>query len=95
MPRESDSSWPKEQCTVYGAGFVAELINFQELTVHRNRQTDQAHLSGKGHAEQMARWGAFLRGAADTSLTVRAVAPKHAAHVRRARVDSAGAHRGA
>ncbi len=66
---ESDSSWPKEQCTVYGAGFVAELINFQEVTVHRNRQRTKHTYRGKGHADQMVRWGAFLRGAAAHPLS--------------------------
>jgi predicted dehydrogenase len=65
---ESDSSWPKEECTVYGAGLVAELINFQKLTVHRNRKKMRHTYEGKGHAEQMARWGAFLRGTSDHPL---------------------------
>ena len=65
---EADASWPKEQCTVYGASLVAELTNFQELTVHRNRKRTRRAFAGKGHAEQMARWGAFLQGAAEHPL---------------------------
>jgi len=65
---EGDSSWPKEQCTVYGAGFVAEITNFQELAVHRNRRKTSHSFKGKGHAEQMTAWAAFLRGAADHPL---------------------------
>jgi predicted dehydrogenase len=59
---EGDSTWPKEQCTVYGAGFVAEIVNFQELTVHRGRKKTKRSFNGKGHAEQMNAWAAFLRG---------------------------------
>ncbi len=61
---EGDTTWPKEQCTVYGAGFVAEITNFQELILHRGRKKTKHTFHGKGHAEQMAAWGAFLRGAA-------------------------------
>jgi predicted dehydrogenase/threonine dehydrogenase-like Zn-dependent dehydrogenase len=57
---EGDSSWPKEECTVYGAGFVAELTNFQELVVHRGRRKVRHNFSGKGHAEQMKAWADFL-----------------------------------
>ena len=65
---EGDPAWPKEQCTVYGAGFVAEISNFQELTVHRDRGKARQTFSGKGHAEQMAAWVAFLRGEAEHPL---------------------------
>jgi len=59
---DADSSWPKEQCTVYGTSFVAELTNFQQLVVHRRRKKTRRSYRGKGHAEQMAAWAAFLRG---------------------------------
>lgn len=65
---EGDSSWPKEQCTVYGAGFVAEITNFQELVVHRGRKRTKETFNGKGHAEQMNAWAAFLRGEATHPL---------------------------
>jgi predicted dehydrogenase/threonine dehydrogenase-like Zn-dependent dehydrogenase len=65
---EGDSSWPKEQCTVYGASFVAEMTNFQELAVHRGRKTTKHRFAGKGHAEQMVAWAAFLRGTSDHPL---------------------------
>ena len=61
---EGDSTWPKEICTVFGAGFVAELTNFQELTVHRGRRKASHSFSSKGHAEEMAAWLNFLRGEA-------------------------------
>jgi predicted dehydrogenase/threonine dehydrogenase-like Zn-dependent dehydrogenase len=61
---EGDSTWPKEVCTVSGAGFVAEITNFQELVVHRGRRKIRHTFDGKGHAEQMAAWAAFLRGEA-------------------------------
>ena len=65
---EGDSSWPKEICTVFGAGFVAEVENFQKLVVHRGRKATTHSYNGKGHAEQMAAWAAFLRGAAEHPL---------------------------
>lgn len=68
---EGDSSWPKEQCTVYGAGFVAELTNFQELVLHRGRRKTRRTYAGKGHAEEMAAWAAFLRGSAEHPLPYR------------------------
>jgi predicted dehydrogenase/threonine dehydrogenase-like Zn-dependent dehydrogenase len=62
---EGDPSWPKEVCTVFAAGLVAEIENFQKLVVHRGRKTSSHSYQGKGHAEQMAAWMSFLRGAAD------------------------------
>jgi len=59
---EGDSSWPKELCTVFAPGFVAEIRDFQTLTVHRKRRRVVSRFAGKGHAEQMAAWVAFLRG---------------------------------
>jgi predicted dehydrogenase/threonine dehydrogenase-like Zn-dependent dehydrogenase len=61
---EADPSWPKEQCTVYGTSFVAEVVNFQQLVIHHRRKKTKRHYRGKGHAEQMAAWLAFLRGEA-------------------------------
>ena len=58
---EGDPSWPKETCTVFGAGFTAELQNFKTLLVHRRRKRTTQALDGKGHAPQMAAWTAFLR----------------------------------
>ncbi len=59
---EGDSSWPKEICTVFGAGLTAELENFKTLDIHRQRKRTSKSFEGKGHAEQMAAWTAFLRG---------------------------------
>lgn len=61
---EGDSSWPKEICTVFGAGLTAELQNFKTLAIHRHRKRTAKEFEGKGHAEQMAAWTAFLRGEA-------------------------------
>lgn len=58
---EGDTSWPKEICTVFGAGLTAELQNFKTLAVHRQRKRSTHNFEGKGHAEQMAAWTAFLR----------------------------------
>ena len=65
---EGDSSWPKEVCTVFGAGFVAEIENFQKLSIHRGRKAAAHSYNGKGHAEQMTAWAAFLRGTAEHPL---------------------------
>jgi len=65
---EGDPSWPKEQCTVYGAGYVAEIVNFQEMTVQRRGKKTRHTFDGKGHAQQMAAWLAFLRGEAEHPL---------------------------
>lgn len=65
---EGDPTWPKELCTVFGAGFVAEVENFQELRTHRGRKSSRRAFDGKGHAEQMAAWVAYLRGEAPHPL---------------------------
>ena len=58
---EGDPTWPKETCTVFGAGFVAEIENFQKLVIHRGRKEKKFNYLSKGHAEQMGAWAAFLR----------------------------------
>jgi predicted dehydrogenase/threonine dehydrogenase-like Zn-dependent dehydrogenase len=65
---EGDPTWPKEVCTVFGAGWVAELENFQTLTVCRQRKATRTRFNGKGHAEQMAAWLAYLKAAAPHPL---------------------------
>jgi predicted dehydrogenase/threonine dehydrogenase-like Zn-dependent dehydrogenase len=65
---EGDASFPKETLTVFGAGGVAEMTNFQELVLHRARKTQKSSFSSKGHAEQMAAWAGFLRGEGDHPL---------------------------
>jgi predicted dehydrogenase len=57
---EGDTSYPKEMITVYGAGFVSEIDNFQALIVNRSRKQKRTSCSSKGHAEQMAAWVDFL-----------------------------------
>jgi len=65
---EGDSSHPKECCTVYGAGIVAEIVNFQSLVIHRDHGKKKSSHGSKGHAEQMTAWIAFLKGHADHPL---------------------------
>lgn len=65
---EGDPTWPKEVCTVFGAGFVAEVVNFQDLVTHRGRKAVKQRFNGKGHAEQMAAWAAYLRAEAPHPL---------------------------
>jgi predicted dehydrogenase/threonine dehydrogenase-like Zn-dependent dehydrogenase len=59
---EGDTSYPKEKITVYGAGLVAEIENFQKLITHRGRAISKSSFSSKGHAEQMLGWASFLAG---------------------------------
>jgi predicted dehydrogenase len=65
---EGDTTYPKEQCTVYGSGIVADITNFQSLTIHQRNSRKRFKYGSKGHAEQMAAWLAFLQGTADHSL---------------------------
>lgn len=65
---EGDSSFPKETVTVFGAGLVAEITNFQKLVIHRGRKEKSFAFTSKGHAEQMATWAEFLRGTAEHPL---------------------------
>lgn len=59
---EGDTSYPKERLTVFGAGLVAEITNFQNLEIRQNRKKRAHNFNSKGHAEQMAAWLEFLRG---------------------------------
>ncbi|HUR44574.1 MAG TPA: bi-domain-containing oxidoreductase [Candidatus Saccharimonadales bacterium] len=59
---EGDWAYPKERLTVYGAGIVAELENFQKLTIHRDRKKQSFSYTSKGHAEEMEAWLNFLSG---------------------------------
>jgi len=65
---EGDTGFPKELLSVYGAGIVAEITNFQELVVHRGRKKRSFSYSSKGHAEEMAAWADFLRGQTEHPL---------------------------
>lgn len=58
---EGDSSFPKETMAVFAAGMVAEITNFQQLTIHQGRKQKKLGYSSKGHAEEMAAWLGFLR----------------------------------
>ncbi len=59
---EGDPAFPKEVVTVYGAGLVAEIENFQKLTRWRGRKRQSSAHSSKGHREQMEAWLNFLQG---------------------------------
>lgn len=61
---EGDSSYPKEIVTVFAAGLVAEITNFQKLVLHRGNKRRSLSFRSKGHAEQMVGWTDFLRGQA-------------------------------
>ncbi|MFL3667374.1 MAG: Gfo/Idh/MocA family protein, partial [Verrucomicrobiota bacterium] len=65
---EGDTTYPKEQCTVYGSGIVADITNFQSLTIHQSNSHKRFKYGSKGHAEQMVAWLAFLQGTADHPL---------------------------
>ena len=66
---EGDASWPKEVCTVFATGMSAEIENFQRLALHRHRKRTVERFEGKGHAEQMAAWSAFVRAQAPQPLS--------------------------
>jgi hypothetical protein len=59
---EGDARYPKETVTAFGEGIVGEIVNFQQLTIYRQRKQTTSSFNSKGHAEQMAAWAAFLRG---------------------------------
>lgn len=59
---EGDPGFPKETLTVFAAGLVAEIENFQKLRVHRGGTKTRHSFSSKGHAEQMLGWASFLGG---------------------------------
>lgn len=65
---EGDFAFPKETFRVFGSGLVAECENFQNLTLYQKRKRTVKKFSGKGHAEEMAAWMAFLKGAAPHPL---------------------------
>ena len=65
---EGDASFPKETLTVFAAGMVAEITNFQDLVIHCNRKTQKFSYASKGHAEQMKAWADFLRGTREHPL---------------------------
>ncbi|HKQ39109.1 MAG TPA: bi-domain-containing oxidoreductase [Verrucomicrobiae bacterium] len=59
---EGDPSYPKETLTMFASGMVAEITNFQELTIHRGRKEETVRENSKGHKEEMGAWIAYLRG---------------------------------
>lgn len=59
---EGDPSYPKESVVVSGSGVVAEIKNFQSLTVHQGGRVRTSRHTSKGHAEQVAAWVSFLKG---------------------------------
>jgi predicted dehydrogenase/threonine dehydrogenase-like Zn-dependent dehydrogenase len=61
---EGDPRFPKETFTVFAAGLVAELTNFQRLVLYTGRKRRSFSYTSKGHAEQMKAWLAFLSGTA-------------------------------
>lgn len=65
---DAASAYPKETLTVFAAGLVAELTNFQRLVVYTGRRRHKFSYSSKGHAEQMRAWVAFLNGKAAQPL---------------------------
>jgi predicted dehydrogenase/threonine dehydrogenase-like Zn-dependent dehydrogenase len=65
---EGDPGYPKECFSLYAAGLVAEIVDFQRFTLHRDRRRVRHTHASKGHAEEMAAWLAFLRAQADHPL---------------------------
>ncbi|MBN2506247.1 MAG: bi-domain-containing oxidoreductase [Verrucomicrobia bacterium] len=65
---EGDSRYPKETLTVFGAGLVAEIVNFRELRIWRGRRQTRRRYASKGHAEEMAAWVEFLQARREPPL---------------------------
>ena len=65
---EGSAVYPKERLTVYGAGIVADITNFQSLEINEGRKKSNFKYGSKGHPEQMAAWLAFLLGKKDHPL---------------------------
>lgn len=59
---EGDSSYPKERITVFGAGVVGELDNYQTLEIYKKHKKTSFKGNGKGHPEQLEAWLSFLKG---------------------------------
>lgn len=68
---EGDFSFPKESLRLFAAGLVLECANFQKLSVHHRRRTTVQRHDGKGHAEEMKAWLAFLQGRAPHPLPLK------------------------
>jgi len=47
---------------------VAEIVNFQQLTVWRNRKQSSSSFNSKGHAVNNGGVGGFLRGEGEHPL---------------------------
>jgi predicted dehydrogenase len=58
---DGDTACPKEKFTLFAPGLVAEIIDFQKLTVYQGRRCARHSFSSKGHAEEMAAWVSFLQ----------------------------------
>jgi len=65
---EGDTSFPKETLTLFASGIVAEIANFQKLTIHRGSKQKSFRSNSKGHQEEMGAWTAYLRGNIDHEL---------------------------
>lgn len=65
---EGDTSYPKENLTLFGAGIVAEVTNFQNLNIFKGRKKFTEKSPSKGHKEQMNAWADFLSGNAEHPL---------------------------
>ncbi len=61
---EGDFAFPKETFRIFAAGLIAECENFQRLSLHQNNKTSVKKFTGKGHAEEITAWLAFLNGSA-------------------------------
>ena len=65
---EGSANYPKERLTVYGAGIVADITNFQLLEINEGRKKTNFKYGSKGHSEQMGAWLDFLLGKEDHPL---------------------------
>lgn len=70
---EGDPAFPKESFRLFASGWVAECENFQTLTLFKNRKRQHSRHEGKGHAEEMAAWLAWLKGITSHPLPYREI----------------------
>jgi len=86
---EGDSGFPKEALTVYAAGLVAEITNFQELVVHRGRKRKSIHFHPRAMLKKWPPGRSFCAGRRGIRCRTK-ITCRHATHVRGAGIDPRG-----
>ena len=66
---EGDPKYPKEMFTIYAAGLVGEISNYQELIIHRGRQKKTSATAPRAMPNRWRLGKAFLRGETRSSVS--------------------------